>query len=448
MSRSVAFLLVLCASCMLAGTSLAQQPTDSVPKVASQPVEIQSADRVEWRKRILAIPRPTAGCFTVKYPSEKWEVTPCGTPRDLFHQWLPNLPKAPSQTSAGFDPAVAGIGHEFVATAVGGPITSAEGFFPQAADVQTVTSVQITNGKTSDAAGAYSLQLNANASAFSTPAACANAQDPSVCQGWVQFLFMNDPKGSFAGMELWLFNFGPTCPGQGSIPQLPGMPTGLSWTATSGNCTFYDETPSLPSQPITQLGQLRLRAEALAGGQDSVTITLPDGSISGVAISDELLKLASVWTQAQFNALGYVNGQRAWFNDGAALVVQVNVENGTANPPTISMGGISIESNNLHLVSPGCPNGGNPPNIVFEEVSFPYQVSQSCPPPPIPPPPDQCALAKSAITGLQDQLAKAQALLNGPTCTGTAHFDCERTVQGDQIALTAAIAHKNQVCTP
>jgi hypothetical protein len=438
---------MLAASCMLAGICLAQQPIDSVPRVASQPVEIQSVERVEWRKRILAIPRPPVGCFTVKYPSEKWEVTPCGTSHDLFHLWDRKIP-TPSPSPAGFDPAVAGIGHEFIATAVGGPITSADGFFLQAADVQTVTSVQITNGVTSDAAGAYALQLNANAATFSTPSACANAKDPSVCQGWVQFLFMNDSKGSFASMELWLYGFGPMCPGQGSVPQLPGMPAGQVWTATGGNCTFYAETPLLPSIPITQLGQLRLRAEAQTGGQDSVTITLPDGSISGVAISDELLKLASVWTQAQFNVVGYVNGQRAWFNDDAAVVVQVNVENGTTNPPTISLGGISLESNDLHLVSPGCPNRGDPPNIVFEEVSLPYQVSQSCPPPPIPPPPDQCALAKSAVTGLQAQFDNAQALVNGPTCKGSFHFDCVRTAKADQVALTAAIAHRNEVCNP
>jgi len=445
MSRSVAFLLVLCASCMLAGTSLAQQPTDSVPKVASQPVKIQSADRVEWRKRILAIPRPTVGCFTAKYPSEKWEVTPCGTSRHLFHPPLPNLPPAPSSAPVPFDPFVVGNEHDLIATAFGGPITSVEGFFPQLAQVQTVRSELIRNGKTSDAAGAYALQINA--AVFSSPTACAQAKDPSVCHGWLQFLFMNDDKGSFASMEVWLKNFGPTCPGQGNIPQLPGMPPGLTWNGLGGDCSFFDETPLLPSQPITALGQLRLRAEALTGGQDSVTITLSDGSISGVAISDDLLKLASVWTQVEFNVLGYVGGERAWFNDGAAAVVQIDVENGTANAPTISIGGSTGETNNLHLVSPGCPNGGDPRNIVFEEVSYPYQVSQSCPPS-IPSPPDQCASAKSAITGLQAQLAKAQALLNGPTCTGTAHFDCERTVQADQIALTAAIAHKNQVCTP
>jgi len=459
MSKSVAFLLLSGVSWMLAGTSLAQQPTDSLPKGASHSLENRSADRAAWRQRMLALSRPTVGCFTAKYPSEKWEVTPCGTAPALFHKGRPDqAPRQPlvrpEKQHTPNEQSVAGSGNDLIATAVGGPITSVEGFFDQAVDVQAVTSVQIKNGVASDAPGAYSLQLNTPQ--FSSPAACAHAEDPSVCQGWLQFLFMNDDKGSIAGMELWLKDFGTTCPGQGSIPQLPGMPPGLSWTPTGSDCTFYYETPLLAPQPIAELGQLRLRAEAVTGGQDSVTITLADGSISGVAISNELLRLASVWTEAEFNVFGYVNGQRAWFNQGAAVVVHINIENGTGNAPAISNDGFTGETNTFNLVPPGCSNGGNPPNIVFEEVTLPNQASQTCPPPPIPPPPpvppppppSQCTIATEAITGFQKRLAAAQTQLNGPTCTGTARFDCEKTAQADQIALTAAIAHKNQVCNP
>jgi hypothetical protein len=451
-NRLSAFLLGLFVSCMLAGTSFAQQPTDSLPRGTSHPLENQSADRAAWHQRMLALPRPTAGCFAAKYPSEKWEETACGSAPALFHKRRPALTKVPGQPlvkqSAPEEQSVAGDGNDLIATVVGGPITSVEGFFDQAVDVQTVTSVLIKNGTTSDAPGAYSLQINA--APFSTPAACANAKDPSVCQGWLQFLFMNDDNGSFAGMEVWLFDFGPTCPGQGSVPQLPGMPPGLSWSSAGNDCTFYAETPLLSQQPITELGQLRLRADAVTGGQDSVTITLADGSISGIAISDELLNLASVWTQAEFNVLGYVNGERASFKQGAGVVVHVDVENGTANAPNISNGGFTGETNTFDLVPPGCRDGGNPPNIVFEEVTLPNQASQSCPPAAIPPPPpqNQCTLATEGITGLQKQLAAAQAQLTGPTCEGPARFDCEKRAQMDQSELTAAIIHKNQVCNP
>jgi hypothetical protein len=118
----------------------------------------------------------------------------------------------------------------------------------------------------------------------------------------------------------------------------------------------------------------------------------------------------------------------------------------------------------------GCSNGGNPPSIVFKKVTRPNRASQNCSPPAIPAPPiplpgpihppvsitlpppatqpSQCAVATEAITGFQKRSAAAQEQLNGPACTGTARFDCERTVQTDQSALTAVIAHKNQVCNP
>ena len=271
MSKSFAFLLLLCASCMLAGASAAQQPTDSLPKVASQ-LENQSADRAAWRKRMLAPPRPTVGCFTAKYPSEKWQITPCGTAPALFHKRRPELTIGfkqplvkPEKKPAPNGQSMAGDGTDLIAEAVGGPITSVEGFFNQAVDVQTVTSVLTQNGNTSDAPGAYALQINA--APFSTPAACVHATHPSVCQGWLQFLFMNDDKGSFAGMEFWLFDFGATCPGQGSIPQLPGMPPGLSWSSSGNDCTFYSETKLLAPQPITELGQFQLLAQVQTGGQ-------------------------------------------------------------------------------------------------------------------------------------------------------------------------------------
>ncbi len=103
---------------------------------------------------------------------------------------------------------------------------------------------------------------------------------------------MNDNNGSLALMEVWLMNFGPTCPGEGSVPQLPGMPVGISWVHTSPptECVFDSPTtPLLAVQPVTSLGQLRMLAEAVPGGQDAVTVTFPDGNISGIAISDEIL---------------------------------------------------------------------------------------------------------------------------------------------------------------
>jgi len=344
--------------------------------------------------------------------------------------------------------ATAGNGNDVVALAVGGPITAAEGTFDQTMDIQSVTSVKSVTQASPDA---YALQINV--APFSSPAACAHAQKPQSCQGWLQYLFMNDDKGSLALMEVWLFNFGPSCPGHGSVPQLPGMPAGISWGQSGTDCVFDSPTtPLLSAQPITSLGQLSMRGEALPGGQDSVTITLPDGSISGAAISDEILNLSAVWQQVEFNVVGYINGERATFNSGAAAVVHLNVENATTNAPTLLNSGFTGETNTFNLVLPGCSSAGDPPSIAFEEITLAGQRSLACPPvilvPPPPPQPPPCQLATEGVTADQATLAKAQAALTGPTCDGPARLDCERTVQADQSLLNAAEIQKNKVCTP
>lgn len=458
MSKCTSFLLRLCASLLLgicASGSMAQQRGPISPRPSQPMGQVHTtADRLAWRQRMATRPKPKTGCFAATFPSEQWKETRCATPPKMPHKrpspltkWLRLTPDAKVRTLPPGS-AVAGNGADIAGIAVGGPINAAEGFFDQTQDIQTVVNVR---SPTNQSPGAYALQINV---APFDSTSCSQAQT-KTCKGWLQYLFMNDNNGAFAMMEVWLLDFGPTCPGEGSIQQLPDMPQGISWGHSPSNmdCVFdTTTTPLLAAQPVTSLAQLRLRGEAIAGGQDTVTIATPDGKINGIAISDNILKLSSGWNEVEFNVFGYVGGSQANFNSGAAAVVHINIENGTKNAPTIDNAGFTGETNNFNLVPPGCSNAGNPPSIVFEEITLASQSSPACPPaipaPPPKPQPTPCQQATEAVAIAQTVLAKAQARLSDSTCKGPPSINCIKTVQADQAALTAAIAHKNKVCKP
>ena len=289
MSRYTAFLprvFALVALDTWASLVMAEQHLPQASQVLSESPQEQAraaADRLAWRQRMAVHRKPTSGCFTAKFPSETWSATQCAPPPKMPHirpsPLKYRLSRRPATTipSKTLNLADVGDGHDLVAVAVGGPISAVKGFFDQTMDIQTVTSVK----SGTSAPGYYALQINV--APFQTPA-CANALAPATCRGWIQYLFMNEPSDSFALMQVWLLDFGPTCPGEGTIPQLSDMPANASWAHAGNDCIFETPTtPKLAAQSVISLRQLRLRAEATNGGQDSFTITLPDGTINGVA---------------------------------------------------------------------------------------------------------------------------------------------------------------------
>ncbi len=433
------------ASPPVAAASHLAQPRKDAPPAASP---------LAWRRAMRLTRKPLTGCFTARFPSRIWSATSCGPPPAAMEHVRPAvLTKLLRERSRGgvkeghgLSDAGGGSG-DIVALASGGPISSAEGWFDQ---TQGLASVSSFPPKGAPAPGAYGLQMNT--APFATPA-CANAKVPENCQGWIQFLFMNDANDSRALMEVWLLEFGAVCPGEGGLSPLTGMPPNTPWMhTTAGDCVFDSVNALMPSQTVGALATLHLRAEALAGGSDSVSVTLPDGSIRGMAISDDVLKLSASWRAVEFNVVGYVNSQQARFNTGAALVVHLNVENGSADSVTplypLTYTG---ESNNFALVPPGCALPGDPAGIVFEEITEASQTSLACPPTiPPPPPPLQltCAQASQAVINAETLLANAQAKLSTAACQGPASINCHKVVQADQQQLTAAIVRKNQACKP
>ena len=120
--------------------SLAQPttPSSTQPPQAATTGQPAAAEREEWRKALLATPRPKNGCFTAAYPERTWREVPCApsTPHKLY---------PPHIGAATRLDVVGGTGPDFSAT-VTGQISLAEGSFDS---VSGVTSTNV-----------YSLQLN------------------------------------------------------------------------------------------------------------------------------------------------------------------------------------------------------------------------------------------------------------------------------------------------
>jgi hypothetical protein len=399
----------------------------------------------QWRQRMITKGMPGVGCFVGKYPAEQWQKqSECAKlPPDKKPSHAPR--PRPQDLQTGLH--VTGNGNDLVAVAVGAPIKAVEGYFNPTVNFQSVMSGPQPGANSTDY---YGVQINSDN--FTTDS-CKNAVDPSKCRGWLQFLFFATPTNVFGSLELWLMGFGPTCPGEGNVPALPGWDqlSNPKWQHSGNDCVYDAQTtpPITPTINIKSLGILRFRAQAESGGFDSMIITLPNGQIYGASLPDSLLQTSVNWWQAEFNVLGFINGERATFNSGAATVVHLEVENGTNNAPTIGTSGTTGETNNFDLVTPGCTSA-NPPSIAFAEVTLSGQVSTACPPqilpiPPPPPPPVNCSAQAALIRGLRKQEAQAEARLQDQElCGGPARFMCIKNVQTIGAQLSSAVTYARQ----
>jgi hypothetical protein len=446
MHRHVRDLLVSISAAFAVGSCLAQgAPASSTPSRGAVP----TAEQLAWHKALLAHKLPRAGCFQAMFPTEEWTVRECQETPARVHKLPPMLTsRKPMISHAVGAGGTAGNGTNILANAVSGSFTSADGFFDPTVDVLYGNSVDLMTNATSDQA--YSIQINTE---FFATQACANAvtSASAPCRGWLQFYFLNDEARSRVIMEFWLLNFGATCPGEGTIPQVGGMPSGGSWFHDNNNtaCGFDSPSVALPTQPINLLGKLRLHGEVNAGGNSQVSILLSDGTVQGYAIPDTFLQPAGHWTVAEFNVQGFNNLQQLQFNQGAALIAHLNLENGTTNAPILSVGGFTGESNNLNLVFPGCASSGAPSSMTFVEFNGKYKADASCPSKIVPLPVvplTPCQAATRNVTIDQQALAKAQARLSDPLCQGPPSLECHQAVAAAQQALTSAIVRKNQAC--
>jgi len=205
------------ASAQPAPSATQTAPSQTTPQATPQPPSAESLQA--WHGTMSRAPVPKTGCFVSSYPSAEWHEVPCMT--------TPPLPQVPAR--GGGPPAeVVGNGTDWTAKPLTGLISAAVGSFDDATGVTSETDSATGNPDT------FSLQINSNShfdpesnpgSPFSI-SPCSGAVNPSVCNGWQQFIYYNssnagNPYGA-AYIEYWLYNYGPTCPPGGVGAHLVG----------------------------------------------------------------------------------------------------------------------------------------------------------------------------------------------------------------------------------
>lgn len=335
-----------------------------------------SAEQENWRRAILATPRPKKGCFTASYPEKQWREVQCkvAAPHKLF---------PPQRGGMSRIDTVGGAGPDFSAT-VTGHITESEGSFDVVSGISTECSVPCpnqvcpVNPTCATTTNAYSLQLN---SAPFTTSACSGSPNPGSCQGWEQFVY----QGSGGGfIQYWLLTYGPAgtlCP----TPRHSGCAAGTSYSdgwcpfqftpAGSVYCVVNAPTDSTaPATPAASLAQLKLRGTAagvMGAATDAIVVTV-GATLYPANGGNYFPDLGSQWNEVEFNVFGDGNGSQAVFNSGSTLQVRTGVISGTNLGPGCHLKSWTGESTNLTLAnSPPAASMGSMPALVFATTNPP-----------------------------------------------------------------------------
>lgn len=284
-----------------------------------------------WRARIAETSVPGSGCFTAEYPSTVWKPVACTKPR--------TKPLLPASQPGG---RVVGNGNDFAAETTT-PISSAVGSFP------VITGLTQETDSGSGRSDTYSLQLN---SSYYTAPVCDGAKVPSQCRAWMQYVYENNaPSSGAAFMEVWLINYGNSCP--------------AGWGPYSTDCYYNSDAIGVPNQALSALNGIKVAGATVAGGNDTVTVTAAKKAYA-VTMPDSQIDLAGNWNTAEYNIFGDGGGGEAIFNPGTKMTVKVKLKDGSSDAPACITDGFTLETNNLGLNK--CKaNGGKKPSITFTQ---------------------------------------------------------------------------------
>ncbi len=309
-------------------------------------------DRENFRQAMMRNPPTKRGCFIAHYPSKTWvddnaHCTPTPSP---YPNPIARGVRRLNAVGNGDDYFIQETGH----------INSATGSFDSISGIASNESEAgyefgITNMLHYNV---YSLQLKTNV--FPTPS-CGGQ---SGCSGWEQFLFSQSQcNGACIFIEYWLLGHGAPCPGGWNYYSDPV-------SATASGCYLNTAFASVSTQPLTDLGELKLSG-VISGGLDVVMLTTANGDVQASA-SDSLLILAQGWTGSEFNLVGDCCATGAYFiPSNTSLTVRLSALNGTTNAPSYgypySFNGATAEFNNLTLGGTPTVVGGTDPAIIFKE---------------------------------------------------------------------------------
>ena len=366
---------VLLAALLMWPTASPAQPITPTP---AQPPQTEAgqhtaAERENWRKAILAAPRPTNGCQTATFPERQWREVPCQmSPHKLYR------PRSGGTTRLD---TVGGPGTEFSALVTGsGHITQAVGSFDSVTGVTGECSIPCPNEVCpanptcpAGATTAYTLQLN---TAPFTTNTCKGATDPTEpCQGWQQFVY--DSSGAVS-IQYWLLHYGAagstTCPTPQSTHCIANSASTDGWCPVPSpfdnhlDCVVNSPTAMTPSQPANALDQITLTGAAVGvngASTDTATVTIA-GTANSAPGGNYFPDLGQGWLEAEFNVFGDGNFSQAVFNNGSSAIVRVEVDSGTNAGPKCDPVSWTGESNNMTLQNfPPTALPGPLPALVF-----------------------------------------------------------------------------------
>jgi hypothetical protein len=325
---------VLASACSNSAALNVPQVAGAAPPTTQNAVANPNVERLQqaWRAAIAHAPTPGNGCYTASYPLTTWTKVPCVT--------APNRPYIPRSGVGGSQ--TVGNGNDYAA--VTATLTSnAVGSFPKVKHLTSETDEGQKN--------VYSIQLNSNF--ISGDQACAGANNPPQCLGWLQYVYSSSSHAAF--MQYWLIRY------TGGTVHCPS-----GWNTASPDCYKNSAAVSVPQEPITDLPGINLTGNAVGGGLD--TLTFMDGANAySTTGQDSVMFLAEGWNGSEFNVIGDGGGSEAVFNTGTALSVEIDVTDGTTEAPTCQAhDGTTGETNNLNLKKCKAA-GGAVPKVTFGE---------------------------------------------------------------------------------
>ncbi len=322
--RTVALLLAVGVVTAVTGTAATATTAADAGTSTSGAGAVTSASRGEWQHAVAALPAPVGHCFTAAYPVVAWHATPCTAAPTV--PFAPATGRLPSTATRPTRPTV-GNGNDYSAV-VPGLISEATGAF-------THVSPGITE-KGRDGAGRaqpniFSLQLN---SEFFTTPACSRSSDPSVCQGWQQFIY--DSAANIVFMQYWLIDYGAGCP--------------AAWNSFEGSCYTNSNATTVAGGPVTApgLATTELSGTVIPGGTDAVELS--DGTqASIVENTDGVLTLSRSWNTSEFGVFGDGGGSEARFGGRASLEETTTLVASSDAAPACVSEGFTGETDNLKL---------------------------------------------------------------------------------------------------
>jgi hypothetical protein len=205
-----------------------------------------------------------------------------------------------------------------------------------------------------------------------------------------------------------------------------------------GSCYRNSQGASAPNQAATGIADFQVFATAAdpnSGGQDQLSVLMPNGDLYSTTGDAGVLDLKSAWNTAEFNVFGDGCFSEANFNSGSRLDVSLSVVYGSANAPTCIGNGTTGEENNFTLAQPCCPHGAqDTPGIYFTE-SYGVAVTSECACPPDSTwnpnaSPAQCVCNVPGAVIIGGKCQKAICAPGTIECAGDAPKECNSTGSG------------------